>query len=171
MIKAIKRWYHDITLYFTDREYYEQRRRYLALQKAARRKLKKLADDFCPWSGYYMHEMIRCMLEFYAITYKNGDCCWSETDRRLRIAKELDTALVYASRLDAIEEVESDKELLVLAQKEPEFEAWVENWTKQFEDCEVSERLLPGLAYSYFEEKYTRLMYETIGKYIWGWCD
>ena len=70
-----------IKLYFTDRSYYEQRKRYLKLQKAVRKKLKNQIKSFCPWSGYYLHEMIKTMLEFYHKTYLAGDCCWSEEER------------------------------------------------------------------------------------------
>ena len=163
--------FRGIKLYFTDRDYYNQRKRYLMLQKAARKQLKKLAKEFCPWSGYYMHEMVRAMLEFYAITYRNGDCCWGEETRVQKIANQVEKALSYASFLDAIEEMESE-ELLNLAQKEQGFEKWLLKWkNKTGCDFDGKPALLSGLAHEYFEEKYTKALYDYIGKHIWEWCD
>ena len=70
MFRAIKLW-------FTDRKYYHQRKRYMKLQKAYRNEMKKQVNEFCPWSGYYMHKMVVTMLEFYYKTYAAKDCCWS----------------------------------------------------------------------------------------------
>ena len=164
MFKAIK-------LYFTDRPYYKQRKRYMKRQKAVRRKLRKQVNEFCPWSGYYMHEMIKTMLEFYYETYAAGDCCWSESARTGKIANQLEQAVKAAKALDELEDLESG-DLLSRAQQEPGFEKWLEKWKKKT-GCNFDEKpaLLSGLAYEYFNQKYTKALYNNIGKHIWDWCD
>lgn len=159
-----------IKMYFKEPEQYKSRKRYMMLQKSARKKMKKMVKEFCPWSGYYMHEMIRCMLEFYAITYEKGDCCWSEDERRLRIAAQLKKAVDNAAMIDKIDDMELS-ELTELAQKD---KIAFSNFVKKTE-CDLgkslNEKALGYAAYNYLEKKYTKAMYDTIGKHIWGWCD
>ena len=95
--------FRSIKLYFKDRNYYYQRKRYMKLQKEYRKKLSKQAKTFRPWSGYYMHEMIKTMIEFYHKTYLAGDCCWREEGSREEIATSLGVKteqIVSASSFD-----------------------------------------------------------------------
>jgi hypothetical protein len=62
-------------------------------------------------------------------------------------------------------------DLLDLAHKEPSFEKWVEKWEKKNGCTATSDMMLYGLAYEYFEQKYTKAIYKTIGEHIWEWCD
>jgi hypothetical protein len=62
--------FRTLKLYFTNRPYYEQWKRYKKLQKTMRKKLVQQAKEFCPWSGAYLHDMVKTMLEFYYETYK-----------------------------------------------------------------------------------------------------
>ena len=102
MFRAIKLW-------FKDRNYYNQRKRYLKLQTTFRKELKKQAKDFCPWSGYYMHKMIVTMLDFYYKTYEAQDCCWSESAWTGRIAASLKEVLEVAADLDKIDDLKAFK--------------------------------------------------------------
>jgi hypothetical protein len=158
-----------IKLYFTDRPYYEQRKRFNKLQREFRKKLRKQAKEFRPWSGYYIHEMIQTMLEFYHKTYAAKDCCWSESARLGRIEKSLADTLQYFDALDKIDCIET-YELLEIAEKEPEFENYLAEWSK---DCEldVTDKRRGYLAYSFLEKIYTERLYNNIGKHIWDWCD
>lgn len=158
-----------IKLYFTERDYYEQRKRYMKLQKKYRKDLKKQSKEFCPWSGYYMHKMITTMLEFYLKTYEARDCCWSEENRVKKIASQLKKALQYANDLDTYEDLE-EEELLAIADKEPGFKKYVEKWEKKT-GTKANPKLMYGIAWDYFEKKYTEGMYTEIGKHIWEWCD
>lgn len=162
--------FRSIKLYFKDRKYYEERKRYLMLQKSARKKLQKMAKKFCPWSGYYMHEMIRLMLEFYAITYRNGDCCWSEEERLEEIATSLGVALHWANELDRLDGLE-DKELLEITKNSVAFEKYVTDWENKVGHKADNTQMLAGLALSFLTEKYTKAMYKIIGEHIWEWCD
>ena len=163
-----------IKLYFTDRNYYEQRKRYMKLQKKYRKMLKKQAKEFCPWSGYYMHEMMKTMLNFYHETYLAGDCCWSEDKRRLNIANSIAKSVHYMEALEALDNW-NYTEIIAEAKKEPGFAAAVAAFEKKIEksimDCDHSEALLAGVAYEFLEEKYTKALYNNIGKHIWEWCD
>jgi hypothetical protein len=166
--------FRAIKLYFTDRLYYKQWKNYMSRRKAVRKKLKKQIKEFCPWSGYYMHEMIKTMLEFYHKTYLSGDCCWSEDNRREEIATSLGIALHWANELDIVEDLE-DKELIKIAQKDKTFEKYVADWEKKI-DMNIGasnhkEALLGGLAEEYLIKKYTKAMYKVIGEHIWDWCD
>ena len=98
--------FRTIKLYFSNRAYYEQYKRYIKRQKAVRKKLRKLAKEFCPWSGWYMNEMIKTMLHFYHKTYLAKDCCWSEESRLEEKATSLGVALHWADELDRIEDLE-----------------------------------------------------------------
>lgn len=161
----------QIKLYFTNKSYYEQRKRYMAQQKAVRKELKKQAKEFCPWSGYYMHEMIVTMLEFYYKTYEAHDCCWSESAWSDKVAASLKEALDMAAELDKIDDYEY-AELIEIAKKD---DALFADYLKQYEDkvgyLMDSEALLSGVAYSYLEKKYTKALYNIIGEHIWEWCD
>jgi hypothetical protein len=162
--------FREIKLWFTDRNYYYQRKRYIARQKAVRKKLKNQVKAFCPWSGYYMHEMIKTMLEFYHETYAAKDCCWSESARLGKIEKSLAETLQYFDMLDKIDDADADSELIHIAEKEPEFKSYLAKWS---EECElgVTDKNKAYLAYSFLEKIYTERLYPNIGKHIWGWCD
>ena len=144
--------FEAIKLYFTNKSYYEQRKRYIKLQKKYRNKLKKQAKEFCPWSGYYMHEMIKIMLNFYHETYLAGDCCWSEEGRIKKIAAQTKKALNYAADLDNYEDMDTD-ELLALVEKEPGFQKYVEKWEKKTDTKVENKMLLSGIAWDYLEKK------------------
>ena len=160
-----------IKLYFTDRPYYEQRKRYMKLQNKYRKELKKQAKEFCPWSGYYMHKMIVTMLEFYYKTYEAHDCCWSKSAWSGEVAESLKSSLDIANNLDSIDDLESE-ELISIAQKdESAFADFVKQYEERVDFKVESIALLGGLAYSYLEEKYTKASYNNIGKHIWEWCD
>lgn len=163
-----------LNLYFKDKPYYDQCRRYRKRQKAFRKKLKKQAKEFCPWSGWYMHEMIKTMLEFYHKTYLAGDCCWSEESRIEEIATSIGVARYWADELDRLEDLEN-AELIELAQKDKAFDKYVAAWEKKIntkvDDSSHKEVLLGGLAEEYLHDKYTKAMYKVIGEHIWEWCD
>jgi oligoendopeptidase F len=158
-----------IKMYFKERDYYEQRKRYMKLQKAFRKEMVKQSKEFCPWSGWYMHKMIVTMLEFYHKTYAAGDCCWSAYDRVKKKASQLEKTLQYAKALDTYEDME-EAELLAIADKEPGFKKYVEKWEKKT-GTKANPKLMYGIAWDYFEKKYTEGMYTEIGKHIWEWCD
>ena len=163
MFKAIKLW-------FTDRNYYNQRKRYMKIQKAYRKELVKQAKDFCPWSGYYMHEMIITMLEFYHKTFSAGDCCWCEEQAVKQRAAQVEKALDYAKQLNYIDDMQLD-ELLHIAQKDKTgFIKYVAKMEKKL-GTPIEEKMLGYVAYEYLEDKYTKAMYDTIGKHIWNWRD
>ena len=166
--------FRGIKLYFTDRYYYEQRRHYLKRQKAVRKKLKKQAKEFCPWSGYYMHEMIKTMLEFYHKTYLSGDCLWRDEGSREEIATCLGVAKHWAEDLDNLDDLE-DGELIAIAQKDEAFNERVAAWEaeagKPISEHFYKDALLAYIAYDYLENKYTKAMYNIIGEHIWEWCD
>lgn len=163
--------FRGIKLWFTDRNYYQQRKRYMKLQKEFRNEMKKQAKEFCPWSGYYMHKMIVTMLEFYYKTYEAHDCCWSESAWNGKVAASLKDALDAAAELDKIDDFEY-AELIEIANKDGKA---FEDYIKQYEDkvgyLIDSEALLSGVAYSYLEKKYTTTLYNIIGNHIWEWMD
>lgn len=162
MFKSIRFW-------FTDRTKHKQWKRYAKRQKAYRRKLVKQAKEFCPWSGWYMHEMMKTMLEFYNKTYEAGDCCHSTEERVKKIAAQTRKALEYAEDLDTYEDL-SEEELLAMAEKEYGFRKYVEKWEKKT-GTKANPKLMYGIAYDYYEKKYTEALYNIIGKHIWEWCD
>lgn len=164
----------NIKLYFTDRTYYEQRKLYLKCLKTVRKNMKKQIKNFSPWSGYYMHEMVKTMLEFYHQVYLSGNCCWSEESRREEIATVLGTAVHWAKELERLEDLENE-ELIEIAQKDTAFTEYVASWEAKV-DFKVNESnymdlLLASLAEEYLNEKYTKAMYKIIGEHIWEWCD
>ena len=162
--------FRSIKLFFTDRPYYEQRKRYLKQQKAVRKKLKKQIKEFCPWSGYYMHKIIQTMLEFYQETYEAGDCAWSEETRTKQIAGQIAEAVEHAKMLDKIEEAEPG-ELIDMA-AEPSFEKYLNSLEHTGHIIKRDNiHILSGLAYEYLVEKHTKAMYNILGKHIWDWCD
>lgn len=163
--------FKSIKLYFTDKSYYEQRKRYLKRQKAVRKELKKQIKEFCPWSGYYMHKMIQTMLEFYQEAYEAGDCAWSEESRTKQIAGQISKAVQHAKMLDEIEEAEAC-ELLDKVSVEPGFEKWLDSLERKGHSIKRDNiHILSGLAYEYLVEKHTKAMYNILGKHIWDWCD
>ena len=162
--------FNSIKLFFTDRDYYYQRKRYRELQKEYRKKLVKQAKKFCPWSGWYLNEMVKTMLEFYNKAYAAGDCCWSEKSRIQKIANQTGKALQAAKDLATYEDLEVE-ELLKMAQAEPGFVKFLEKWEKKNDLKVEKEPLLHGIACDYYEKKYTTALYDTIGKHIWEWCD
>lgn len=166
-----KQWFRGIYLFFTDKPYYEQRKRYLKRQKAVRKKLADQIKDFCPWSGYYMHRIVQTMLEFYQEAYEAGDCAWSEEERTKRIAGQISKAVEHAKMLDRIEDAEAC-ELLDMVNVEPGFEKWLDS-LERAGGCIKRDNIhiLSGLAYEYLVEKHTKAMYTIIGKHIWDWCD
>ena len=167
----MNRLFRSIKLWFTDRNYYYQRKRYMKLQKTYRSEMAKQVKEFCPWSGYYMHKMIVTMLEFYFKTYEAKDCCWSESTWNGKVAASLKEALDAAAELDKIDDYEY-AELIEIAEKDG---ARFTDYLSQYEDkvgyLMDSEALLSGVAYSYLEKKYTTALYNIIGNHIWEWMD
>lgn len=164
MFRAIKLW-------FTDRNYYYQRKRYMKLQKTYRNEMKKQAKDFCPWSGYYMHKMITTMLEFYFKTYEAHDCCWSESAWNGTVAESLKKAIDTAEELDRLDDLEY-AELIDIAKKDGKaFEDYIKQYEEKVGYLMDSDALLSGVAYSYLEKKYTTALYNIIGEHIWEWMD
>ena len=140
--------FKSIKLFFTDRPYYEQRKRYLKRQKAVRKKLKKQVKEFCPWSGYSIHKMIQTMLEFYQEAYEAGDCAWSEDTRTKQIAGQIAKAVEHAKMLDKIEEAETC-ELIDIA-TEPGFEKWLNSLERAGHIIKRDNiHILSDLAYEY----------------------
>lgn len=164
------RFFRGLKLWFTNRPYYEQWKRYMKRQDAVQKKLKQKANEFCPWSGYYMHDMIKTMLEFYHDVYSAKDCCWSESARLGKIEKSLAETLSYFDLLEKIDEADTDSELLPMAEAEPEFEDYLKFWAEK-NDIKVTDIHRPYLAYSFLEKIYTERLYNSIGKHIWEWCD
>ena len=166
--------FRAIELYFTDRPYYEQQKRFFRRQKAVRKKLKKLVKKFCPWSGYYIHEMIKTMLEFYHKTYLAGDCCFSEESRVEEIATSLGVAIHWANEIERLDELDDD-ELAYIVKKDTAFEQYVAVWEAKIghpiTECSNQDAMLSSLALEYLTEKYTIAMYKVIGEHIWEWCD
>ena len=167
-----------LKLFFTNNSKYNELRRYEKRQRKYRRQLIRLSKKFAPWSGYYMHEMITVMLEFFYKTYLCGDCIYSENARRLDIVKEQEEVRQYALTLEALEEM-SEEQLLAKAQTDGQlFNTYV---TQMLQKCypesyaqiagDKKARLTAAYAYSYLVDKYTRSFYESLGKYIWGWSD
>ena len=167
-----------LKLFFTNNKKYKELRRYKKRQRKYRRKLIQLSKKFAPWSGYYMHEMITVMVEFFYKTYLCGDCIYSENERRLDIVKEQEEVRQYAITLESIEEMSED-ELLAQAQIDGEiFNSYVVKmlqkcYPESYEQIEGDKkaRLTAAYAYSYLVDKYTKAFYESLGKYIWGWSD
>lgn len=165
MFRAIKLW-------FTNRNYYYQRKRYMKLQKTYRTKLQKQAKEFCPWSGWYIHEMVKTMLEFYEKTYTAQDCCWTTEEHTNKVAEQVRIALDFSAKLDMIDDVSSCDELIPFAEEYgEEFSAYCAEVNKRIEDKTYAERFLGHVAYEFLEKKYTSELYNIIGKYIWGWYD
>ena len=164
MFRAIKLW-------FTNRDYYYQRKRYLKLQKEYRNKLKKQIKEFCPWSGWYMHEMIKTMLEFYEKTYSAGDCCWSEETRTQKIAGQIKEALKYADKLEKLDDMECSAMIPLAEEYADEFEAYCAEVDSRVDCGSYSLKYRGYIAYEFLEKKYTETLYNIIGKHIWEWCD
>ena len=164
------RFFRGLKLWFTNRPYYKQWKRYMKCQAAVRKKLKKQANEFCPWTGYYLHDMIKTMLEFYHDVYSTQDCCWSEPSRLEKIEKSLAETLQYFDLLEKIDDVDEDSELLPIAEAEPEFEDYLKTWTEE-NDMKVTDTVKSYLAYSFLEKIYTERLYNSIGKHIWEWYD
>lgn len=160
-----------IKMYFKDREYYEQRKRFMKRQKAFRKEMIKQAKEFCPWSGYYMHKMVTTMLEFYYATYEAKDCCWSESAWNGTVAESLKGALDTVAELDKVDDLDR-VELIETAKKDGKaFEDYVKQYEEKVSYLIDSEALLSGVAYSYLEKKYTIALYNIIGNHIWEWID
>lgn len=163
--------FYSIKLFFTDRERYEARKRYLNRQRAVRNELKKKAKDFCPWSGWYMHDMILTMLKFYHEVYEAKDCCWSESAWNGKVAASLKEALDMAAKLDQIDDFEYT-ELIKIAREDGEaFSQYVKQYEEKVGYLMDSEALFGGVAYNYLEKKYTTALYNIIGNHIWEWMD
>lgn len=171
MFRRIKRFFNGLKLFFTDRPYYEQWKRYMIRQEAFRKEMIKQAKEFCPWSGYYMHKMITTMLEFYYKTYEAKDCCWSESAWNGKVAESLKKALEAADELDRLDDLEY-AELTDIAREDGKaFEDYVKQYEEKVGYLMNSDALLSGVAYSYLEKKYTTAMYNIIGNHIWEWMD
>ena len=171
----MKHLFNGIKLYFTDKPYYAQWKRYTKKQKAYRKAMKKQAKDFCPWSGWYMNEMVKLMLKFYTDAYEAGDCCWSEDERRLERARTMRQALDYAEQLELIEDMENH-ELIALAKKDRiafvnYAKAWEAKVGASIDESNHPEALTAALADEYLTEKYTKALYKVIGEHVWEWCD
>ena len=163
--------FRGIKLWFTDRNYYCQRKRYMKRQKAVRKELMRQVKEFNPWSGYYMHKMVVTMLEFYYKTYEAKDCCWSESAWNDTVANSLKEALVFAEKLDQIDDLK-EPELIELAKKdEVLFTDYLKHYEEEVGYLMESEALLSGVAYNYLDKKYTTALYNVIGNHIWEWMD
>jgi hypothetical protein len=166
--------FETIKLYFTNKSKYEQIRRYIKRQKSTRKLLKKLAKNFSPWSGNYMHEVVVAMLKFYHETYLLGDNCYSEEGRLEEIATALGVACDWADKIEDLD-ILDDEELLSIAQEDEYFMSYVADWEKKVEIClaessnEVA--LKASLALEFLIAKYTKNMYNIIGEHIWEWYD
>lgn len=169
-MKAIKRFFNSIFLFFTDRPYFYERRRYLKLQRHARREMIKLSREFAPWSGWYFHEMAKLMIRFYYHTYKAGDCCWSAQERIDKIADSLQEAIDYIEKLEELDEM-GHEELLALGEADPKFEPWLARWEKKNKMTVTKDVFKSALIYEYFDQKYTKTIYDIVGKHVWEWCD
>lgn len=163
--------FRGIKLWFTDRNYYYQRKRYMKLQKEFRNEMKKQVNEFCPWSGYYMHKMIVTMLEFYYKTYDAKDCCWSESAWNGKVATSLKEALDVATELDRLDDFEYSELIEIAERDEDLFSDYLNQYEKKVGYLMDSEALLSGVAYSYLEKKYTTALYNIIGNHIWEWMD
>jgi hypothetical protein len=161
-----------IKLFFTDRGRFESRRRYLKLQRTMRKQLKKHAKEFCPWSGWYMHEMVKLMLEFYYKTYEAGDCCCSVEERVQRNASSLKEVLDYVEKLAATD-FASSAELIEEARAYEDFAIFCAQMTEDMGSTydKLSEDIKGYTAYEFLEKKYTSKIYSLIGEHIWEWCD
>lgn len=167
----MRRFFRGLKLWFKNRPYYEQWKRYMKRQDAVRKELKKQIKEFCPWSGYYMHKMIQTMLEFYYKTYEAKDCCWSESACEGKVAESLKLAVEATQNLDWIDDLEQD-ELIKVAKKDGvAFYNYLKNYERYSGFDMTSEALISGVAYSYLEKKYTKALYNIIGEHIWEWCD
>ena len=164
------RFFRGLKLWLTNRPYYKQWKRYMKRQDTVRKKLKKQVKEFCPWTGYYLHDMIKTMLEFYHDVYSTRDCCWSEPSRLEKIEKSLAETLQYFDLLEKIDDVDADSELLPIAEAEPEFEDYLKTWTEE-NGMKVTDTVKPCFAYSFLEKIYTERLYNSIGKHIWEWYD
>jgi hypothetical protein len=163
--------FRGIKLWFTDRNYYYQRKRYMARQRAVRKELKKQVKEFCPWSGYYMHKMICTMLKFYHKTYEAKDCCWSESAHEGKVAESLKQAVDAAANIDWIDDLDYAELIKVAKRDGVDFYNYVKQYEEKVGFDVTSEALLSGVAYTYLEEKYTKALYNIIGEHIWEWCD
>jgi len=163
--------FRGIKLWFTDRNYYYQRKRYMKLQKEFRNEMKKQSKEFCPWSGYYMHKMIITMLEFYYKTYEAKDCCWSESAWNGKVAESLKKALDAADELDKLDDFEYSELIKIAEQDGQLFYDYLKQYEEKVGYLMDSESLLSGVAYSYLEKKYTTALYNIIGNHIWEWMD
>ena len=157
--------FRAIKLYFKDRNYYYQRKRYMKLQKEFRNKMIKQSKEFCPWSGWYLHEMVKTMIEFYEKTYSAGDCCWSEECRTLHKAKTLKEVRAYIEKLDAIDDIEC-AELLEIAKTFEDFEGFCakRNIDLNSQSDHLAESIKGYTAFEFLEKKYTETLYNIIGK-------
>lgn len=160
-----------IKLWFTDRNYYYQCKRYLKRQRAFRKEMVKQSKEFCPWSGYYLHKMVTTMLKFYHDTYEAKDCCWSESAWTGKIAESLKKAIDAAAELDKLDNLDL-LELIKVAGRDGEaFEDYVKQYEEKVGFLMDSEALLSGVAQKYLEKKYTTALYNIIGNHIWEWMD
>ena len=163
--------FRGLKLYFTDRPYYVQWKRYMKRQKGFRKQLIKQAKEFCPWSGWYMNEMIKTMLNFYYKTYESQDCCWSESARTGKITESLKAAIDEAKNLEWLEDLDHAELINVAKRDGVDFYNFLKSYEEKVGYDITNEALLSGVAYSYLEEKYTKAMYNIIGEHIWEWCD
>ena len=161
--------FYSLKLFFTDRTHYNNRKQYLKVQRNYRKQLIKLSKKFCPWSGYYMHEMIMTMVNFYSDVYKNKLNTWSLDERTDDIANQLHAVQCMAKSLEHIDDAD-DKELIADANSLPEFRTYIEEWETKW-SRKVTDKLLSGLAYDFLEKYYTSKIYQYIGQNIWNWSD
>ena len=161
-----------LKLFFTDRERFNSRMRYLKLQRTMRRKLRKLANTFLPWSGYYMHEMVKTMIDFYLETYQAGDCCWRDEKYLKDIVDTLAQVKHYLDNLDKTDELEA-AELITTAKTFPDFKTFCKEFAAEIgtPSSKLSEAMKGVAAYEFLEKKYTSMVYKLIGEHIWEWCD
>ena len=164
--------FKNIKLWFKDREHYYQRKRYSKLQREYRAKLMRQVKEFCPWSGWYINEMVKTMLEFFEKTYTAKDCCWTTDEHLDNVAVQVRQALDYVTKLDMIDNVDSCADLIPYAEEyHDEFVAYCKEVEEKFDLADQTTTALGYAAYEFLERKYTSELYNTIGKNLWGWYD
>lgn len=160
-----------IKLYVTDRERYNEHKEYSKLQKDVRRKLKKAAKEFCPWSGFYIHEVNTIMINFYRAVYSKGLCCWTESARTGALNESLETAVAAADMLSFIDEAEMPDVIAIAKKDGVAFYKHAKAFASEFSFDLENEFNLYAAAYDYLCTKFTKQFYNTIGEHIWDWCD
>ena len=162
--------FYSLKLFLTNKPYYKQWRYYTKCRKTVQKKLKQKIKYFCPWSGYYIHEIVKIMIDFYHEIYSSHSCCWSEDERIEKIASSLTKVKSYIEKLEELDDLELE-EILNTASCFSDFNSYVAKYAEKCGFEEVPENIKPYLAYDFLEKKYTTSIYNLIGENIWEWCD